>query len=216
MLIRFLSIASKIYIDFDQILLMKRADAAMERIYERDPDSNAIIIGTTSERYTDIFNELDPAPFRRRDLNHDLRIFLEESSADIPLKNDIILQFNLSNETQDQKKEERIISGLKTYFNLIEHQLAGEINKSYQKGATYVIIAFLLLLVAYSLRSITLGDAVFTTLVEGINIGGWVFLWEAISTFAFKKRDVRNRKRHYARFGKAQIHFKYASNVTGA
>jgi hypothetical protein len=190
---------------------MKRTDAGLEGIYERDPASNAFVIAVTTEKYTDIFNELDPAPFRKRDINHDLRVYLEDSSSDIPLKHDVILQFNLSNETADPQKEKRITSGLRTYFFFVENQLTREINKSYQRGAIYVGIAFFLLLVSFTLNSVPSPDIIFTTLVEGINIGGWVFLWEAISTFAFKKRDVRNRKKHYERFTAAPIRFNYTA-----
>jgi hypothetical protein len=190
---------------------MKRANANLDGIYERDPATNAFIVATATERYTDIFNELDPAPFKKRDINHDLRVFLEDCSADIPLKYNVILQFNLLKDVPDPKKEERITSGLRNYFYLIINQLKREINRSYHKGTLYMGVSFFLLLVAYSLRTLSTNNAVFTTLVEGVNIGGWVFLWEAISTFAFKKRDVRNRKKHYARFTRAQIRFKYAT-----
>jgi hypothetical protein len=188
---------------------MKRSNAVLEGIYEKDPATNAFILAITTEKYADIFNELDPAPFKRRDINHDLRVYLEDSSSDIPLTLKVILQFNLSNETADHQKEQRIISGLRTYFFFVENQLIREIHKSYQRGAIYVAIAFLLLLISFTLNSVSSPDIVFTTLVEGINIGGWVFLWEAISTFAFKKRDVRNRKKHYERFTAAPIRFNY-------
>jgi hypothetical protein len=192
---------------------MKRADAALDRIYERDTATNAFIIATAVEKYTDIFNELDPAPFKKRDINHDLRVFLEDCSFDIPLKYDVILQFNLAAEILDSKKEERILLGLRTYFRFVENQLKREISLSYQRGALYVSIAFFLLLTSYALRAAATSGIVFTTLVEGVTIGGWVFLWEAISTFAFKKRDVRNRKKHYERFFGAQIRFNYVSRV---
>jgi len=195
---------------------MQRADAALEKIYERDPATNAFIIAAAIEKYTDIFNELDPAPFRKRDLNHDLRVFLEDCSADIPLKHDVILQFNIANELPDAKKEERIKSGLKTYFSFVENLLGGEIRKSYQKSAFYVGIAFFLLFIAYSLRSVATDAVVFRTLVEGINIGGWVFLWEAISTFAFRKRETRSKNKHYKRFSSAQICFNYVSKAPSA
>ena len=74
---------------------MKRADSALEGIYEKDQATSAFIIATAIERYTGIFNELDPAPFKKRDINQDLRVFLEDCSADIPLKYNVILQFNL-------------------------------------------------------------------------------------------------------------------------
>jgi len=195
---------------------MKRADAALERIYERDPTTNAFIIAAAINRYTDIFNELDPAPFKRRDLNYNLRIFLEDCSADIPLKYDIILQFNIADEVPDATKEEKIKSGLKTYFSFVGDLLTAEIKKSYQKSTMYVIIAFFLLSTAYSLRTVTTDDIVFRTLVEGINIGGWVFLWEAISTFMFRKRDTKNKNKHYKRFSNTQIRFNYTPKTPNA
>jgi hypothetical protein len=48
-----------------------------------------LIISVAIEKCAYIFNELDPAPFRKRDLDHDLRIYLEDSSLDIPLKHKI-------------------------------------------------------------------------------------------------------------------------------
>lgn len=123
------------------------------------------------------------------------------------------MQFNIANESPDEKKEERIKSGLKMYFSFVENLLTAEVRKSYQKGAFYVIIAFFLLSIAYSLRTIMTGDVVFRTLVEGVNIGGWVFLWEAISTFVFRKKEKRNKKKHYKRFSNAQIRFKHVQKT---
>jgi hypothetical protein len=194
-------------------LSMERTDATLEKIYEKEPQTNSYIIAAAIDKYTDIFNELDPAPFKKRDLDHDLRVFLEECSSDIPLKHRIILQFNVLNETPDAKKEERIVFGLKTYFSFVERQLNREIRKSYQKSALYVAIALLLLFIAYSLHTVSQGVVVSTAL-EAITIGGWVFLWEAISTFAFKKRDTKSKRKHYKRFISAQIRFTHAPRVT--
>ena len=80
---------------------MKHADAALEGIYEKDQATSAFIIATAIERYTDIFNELDPAPFKKRDIDQDLRVFLEDCSADIPLKYNVILQFNVLENASD-------------------------------------------------------------------------------------------------------------------
>jgi hypothetical protein len=93
---------------------MKRADASPEEIYEREQATNAFIIATATERYTDIFNELDPAPFKKRDINQDLRVFLEDWPADIPLKYNVILQFNLLKDAPDPKKTNP--SGLRNSF----------------------------------------------------------------------------------------------------
>ena len=80
---------------------MTQRKKPLEKIYERDEASNAFIISIVIKNYADIFNELDPAPFRKRDLDQDLRDYLEDSSADIPLKNNIMLRFKVSVETQN-------------------------------------------------------------------------------------------------------------------
>lgn len=194
---------------------MKRTDSSLEKIYEKDPSTGSFIIAVAIDNYADIFNELDPSPFKNRDLNNELRIYLEDSSADIPLKYDIILQFNILTEVQEPKREERIAFGLKTYFSFIERQLQREIQGAYQKGLFYVGVAFILLFVAYFLGSLSAHDVVTTTALEGITIGGWVFLWEAISTFAFKNRGIRTRSNHYKRFMAAPIRFKFTANTAG-
>ncbi len=124
---------------------MKRGERALERIYEKDKDTGAFIISVALDHYEDVFNELDSAPWRRRDLDHDLRIFLEESSSDIPLKYDIILQFNVALERCDAEKEERLKLGLKTYFTFVRSSLQKQIRNSYERSMVYSVVAFFLL-----------------------------------------------------------------------
>jgi len=58
----------------------KPDEKVLEKIYERDKDTGAFIISVAIEKYVDVFNELDSAPWRRRVLDHDLRMFLEDCS----------------------------------------------------------------------------------------------------------------------------------------
>ncbi len=193
---------------------MKPDEQSLEKIYERDKTTGAFVISVAIEKYADIFNELDSSPFLRRDLNNHLRRFLEDCSSDIPLKNDIIVQFNVSQEKQDIGKEEKIKTGLKTYFSFVRNSQQKKVRNRYQKSTLYALASFLLLSVSYSLRTASTGNIVFNTLVDGVNIGGWVFLWEAISTFAFKNRNVHAKYKHYKRFNNTPIRFNYLQKET--
>jgi hypothetical protein len=132
---------------------MRRDERTLERIYEKDKTTGAFIISIALDRYVDVFNELDSAPWRRRDLDHDLRIFLEECSADIPLKYDIILQFSIAQEKQDPIKEEKLKVGLKTYFTFVRSSLQKKIRASYQRSIVYALGAFLLIFAFYLLST---------------------------------------------------------------
>ena len=169
---------------------MKSKKALLEKIYDRDTISQAYIINISIDNYNDIFNDLDPAPFKNRDLDPDLRIYLDDCSIDIPLKNKVILNFNSPKEIQDEKKEKRVIIGLKTYFQFIKRSYKREISQSYKKIMVYIIISFILLLISSYFSSILPTDFIYVTLIEGLYIGGWVFLWEAIALFVFKNREV--------------------------
>jgi hypothetical protein len=188
---------------------MKGVDKSLEKIYERDKATAAFIISIAIDRYVDVFNELDSAPWRRRDLDHDLRVFLEESSSDIPSRYDIILQFSVSKETREAEKEEKLKLGLRTYFLFVKNTLERDLQGAYQKSILYVLASFLLLFVSFSFQIIASGNTLLTTLVNGVNIVGWVFLWEAISTFAFTSRQAREKFRNYKRLSQAEMRFNY-------
>jgi hypothetical protein len=186
----------------------RRDEKTLEKIYERDKASGSFIISVALDRYVDVFNELDSAPWRRRDLDHDLRIFLEDCSADIPFRYDIILQFNVEQEKQDNLKEEKLKVGLKTYFSFVRISLQKKIRNSYERSIFYVLGSFFLLFASYSLRT-TSNNLILISLFEVVSIGGWVFLWEAISTLAFTSREARDKYKQYERFSTAKIRFNY-------
>jgi hypothetical protein len=193
----------------DAVFLGLKDERILERIYEKDQATGAFIISIALDRYVDVFNELDSAPWRRRDLDHDLRLFLEDCSSDIPLKYDVILQFNVEQEKKDPAKVERLKVGLKTYFTFVRASLHKKINRSYQRSLIYGVGAFFLIFASYSLAAVS-NNAVLVTLFDVVAIGGWVFLWEAISTLAFVGREARDRYRMYQRFSLAEVRFTYA------
>ena len=191
------------------VSLMKRDERTLEKIYEKDKTTGAFIITIALDRYVNVFNELDSAPWRRRDLDHDLRLFLEDCSSDIPLRYDVILHFNIAQEKQDPIKEDRLKVGLKTYFTFVRSSLQKKISASYQRSLIYALGAFFLIFAGYSL-STTSNNPLLKALFDVVSIGGWVFLWEAISTFAFQGREARDKYRQYQRFSTAEIRFSYA------
>jgi len=188
---------------------VKPANAHLEKIYERDQSTDAFIIAVAIEKYCDVFNELDPAPLGKRDYNNDLRVFLENCSSDIPLKHDVVLQFNLADEIPDTTNEEQIKSAFNTYFSFAKSLMDAEVRTTYNRSVLYTGASILLLLTAYYLRTPSPDNIFYRTLIEGINISGWVFLWEAVSNFAFGKKETRNKRLHYKRLGSAQVRFKY-------
>jgi hypothetical protein len=67
-----------------------------------------------------------------------------------------------------------------------------------------------LLSIGFDLETIFVNrSVVFNTILEGVNIGGWIFLWEAISMLFFKSKDINNEIQEIHRILRSNISFTY-------
>ncbi len=182
----------------------------INKVYDYNPETQAYIIKVSIKQYTHIFNDLDPAPLKRRDLNQDLLNYLDDCSFDIPLGYKVNIQFVADMAIKDEVKEKRVVAGLKTYFGFLLLTLKRDINLAYKKCLLYIVNSFVLLFLSFYINSgLFLNSILLDTLIEGLSIGGWVFLWEAIALVVFKNHDTRNRYRKYERLEQAAVDFIY-------
>lgn len=190
---------------------MKKDFAYLEKIYERDPGTNAYVIPVALERYSDIFSEWDPAPFKKRDLDYDLRQYLVNCSSDIPFECDTVLCFSVPESVRSGEDEDRVSVGLKTYYSFYLKSLEYELTVTRKRSLLFGLISAMLLFTAVSLSVFASENNFYLVVIEGIYIGGWVFLWEAISTSFFKSRKAKSEYMHYKRFSNSPIRFKYTA-----
>jgi hypothetical protein len=160
-----------------------------ERLFPRDPVTGKFIIEILLEKYIYAFNEWDSSYFRRRDLDPDLVDFLENCSESIPLNEDFQLSFTVTQE-RDEEIEKVLTDSIKNYFTFSQIQLFEKIKNLYKRALLYGMFSFLLLFLAIFSET-SLPDNYFSRLfLEGAFIGGWVFLWEAISNVVFQRADI--------------------------
>jgi hypothetical protein len=191
---------------------MKRVDY-LNKLYEKNSETGNYIIEVSLDKYGDLFNEWDNASYKKRDLDPDLSEFLDNCSRDIPLKYGIDICFYLPKEVQNAEKEKIIINRIKTYFSFIVDYESRLLKATYRKISLYIIISFILLSMGYFITASE--DNVFWgTLMQGLDVGGWVFLWEAISFFFIKRADNIKRISKYKRFSLAVIFFKYSTSFS--
>jgi len=181
----------------------------LKQIYKMDAETNAFIIEISLENYKEIFNGWDPSPIKRRDLDPDLLRFMDQCSSDIPLSFPLELQFYLPKEQYDADKENLTRVGIKNNFNFTAHFIGKEIRQINKKIFFYIIIAFAFLVIGYLSKEKVAENVFTTTLIEGLSIGGWVFLWEAFSLFFFSRQEVYARLKSTKRFQNTKINFSY-------
>lgn len=187
---------------------MRRRDPLFEEIYKLDQSTNCYMIEVALDQYADIFNEWDPAPFKRREIDPDLKLYLEGSSEEISFRYPIELYFTLPPGIQDDRVEQETREGLKNSFVFTLYLLRKELRKTNAHMIRLVILGFLFLWIGTVFPEI-LGDRLLVSLLaESLFIGGWVFIWEAVSLFFFTNRDLYHTYRTYKRLLNAPIFFR--------
>jgi hypothetical protein len=180
----------------------------LNKIYEKNPANGNYILEISLDKYADVFNDWDHASYKKRDVDPQLAYFLEDCCSEIPNKYGLEICFYLPKQLPDKDKEKIIVNGIKTYYGFYTHSENKKLERSYEKIAIYLIVGFILLTLALTIKN-TENSIFINTIIQGATVGGWVFLWEALSIFFFKMEGRRNTITIYERLSSITIYFKY-------
>jgi hypothetical protein len=179
----------------------------IKKMYKYSLESKHFEVEVLLDYYKEIYNEWDGAPLRKRDLDPDLVDYLDSALDDIPLKYDIDLLLVLPKAKKDKALEDIVKTVIHNYYKYLVQLRKKEINKLYKKALIFTILGFSFLTSSFYLREFTLFSLEIIT--EGLIIGGWVFLWEALSKVAFESADYKEMVKQYKRYVKANITYEY-------
>lgn len=185
---------------------MRKADD-LSRLYERNPATGNYIIEIALDQYVDIFNEWDHSSLRKRDMDPELAIFLEDCSNEIPLRHGLDLFFYLPRDSDNLGKEPIVTNLVKTYYTFYGGNERKRMERLSRRALTYVAASFGLLASTYLFGRNP--NVLVDTLMQGLTVGGWVFLWEAISFFFIERSENVEKIKLYERLANAGVFFHY-------
>ena len=181
----------------------------LSRLYDWDSTAKAFVVSVSISAYTDVFNELDPSPLRKRDIDEALLNYLYDCSKDIPLSWSIRIEFVAEDTARDMVKEERVKKGLHANFDFLILYLKREISWIFRKSFLWVCLSLGFLMASITLNTQLSPGLIASTVIEGLSIGGWVFLWEALALTVFKSHEKTSKLNRYRRLRRAVKTFRY-------
>ena len=186
---------------------MKELEYLAKRAYPQDKKN--VYIDIDLDMYTDLYEEWDFSPQKKRDLDEDLYEYLIECSREIPLKRKVIIRMHLPAKIENGEKEKNAVSGIKRYFGY-RYQKNGYLRKkSLRSLAGYGSFGLIFLTTGAFIQKL-LSDSPFSSILyEGLIIGGWVLFWECFDIVFFKDAFHRETLKHLKRLIKAEIRFEY-------
>ncbi|BBE31705.1 hypothetical protein OSSY52_18460 [Tepiditoga spiralis] len=179
-----------------------------QRLYKYDDENNNYIIEVSLNNYEEVYDDWDPSPFKKRDIEEEFNYFIMNSSKDIPLKYGLTIVLYLPESKKDDKKEKTLKTAYLNFYNYINERIKDKLLKLYRKiFYSFFFSIFLLIMSMFILKDVN--NMFFKLVREGFSIGGWVFLWEAFTDFFWTRNDIISEYKIYKRLNEAKINFVY-------
>ena len=125
-----------------------------------------------------------------------------------PLHHGIDLAFYLPQQAMDARKERIISNVVRSYYEFYANAERRALSRAYRQMANYILVAIGLLTATY-LFNFWQQSVVLSIAAEGLMVGSWFFLWEAISFLIFERSDNAAKIKTYERLSNADIYFYY-------
>jgi len=180
---------------------------ALKKIYKYDDSKKLFVVEISLDYYLELFNAWDAATLRKRDLDPELVAYLENVAEDIPLKENLQVNFIMPKRVFNEKTEYTSRQVFINYFSHMIHLNRRDMKKTVRQSIIYMITGFFFITIAYLTQGIS--NVPFEIFSQGLFIGGWVFIWEAISGIFFKLSSLRNTIKRYQRFVDSEIIYIY-------
>ena len=182
----------------------------LEKLFRFDKKTNAYIIDVFIKDYEYLYSNLDFSPLKNKDLNDEFIDHLENSIEDIPLKYNLLININMPQSFYDEIKEKRGIKEIKNYFLYLYRKKIREIHLIYKSAIISFILGIsLIFIVSIIKKNISVTQLIWEIVIEGFNIGGWVFLWEFFSLLFLDPNRDRSKVKQYRRILDSKISYTY-------
>jgi hypothetical protein len=161
-----------------------------------------------------LFNAIDPSPFRERDLDPRFEEFIVDWAKDYPRDAPLALRVHLERSAGRADEATALRDAIHEYFRQEATTSRRRLRELFSRGRTSLVIAL-----AFLTTSIAVGDALASyfgegrladVLREGFLIGGWVAMWRPLEVFLYDWWPIRGEVRLLDRLAGMPVRIEYA------
>ena len=160
-----------------------------------------------------LFNSIDPSPFRNRDLDRDAEEFIVDWAKDLPRDVPLALIVDLDREAGLPDEAAVLRDAIHEFFRQRAEAYRRRLRELLRRGRTSLLIGLTVLATA-----IALGDFLATLmktsrigeiLRESLTIGGWVSMWRPLEIFLYDWWPIRSEAQLSDRLAAMPVRIRY-------
>jgi len=165
-----------------------------------------------------LFNAIDPSPFRERDLDPRAEEFIVEWARDLPRDARLALLVHLERSAGQPDEAPMLSESIHQYFTQRAVGARRRLRELFRRGRISLLIAL-----AFLGGSIVVGDAVasvlrdnrFAVIIrEGFLIGGWVAMWRPLEVFLYDWWPIRAEAHLFDRLSTMPVRIEYIGTTS--
>jgi hypothetical protein len=163
-----------------------------------------------------LFNAIDPSPFRERDLDPRAEAFMVEWARDVPRDAPLALRVHLERACGRADEATRLGDAIHQFFSQRALASRRELRELLRRGRISLVIAIAFLSAAM-VGSDLIGSVAQSHFVqvfrEGLLIGGWVAMWRPLEVFLYDWWPVLAEARLSERLSMMPVSIQYAETA---
>jgi hypothetical protein len=165
-----------------------------------------------------LFDAIDPSPFRDRDLDPKAEEFIVGWAKELPRDATLALVVDLDREAGLSDEAAVLRDAIHEFFRHRAQVYRQRLRELFRRGRTSLMIGLVVLasaialgdFLARALKESRIGEIV----RESLTIGGWVSMWRPLEVFLYDWWPIRNEARLSDRLAAMPVRIRYA-NATG-
>jgi len=160
-----------------------------------------------------LFNAIDPSPFRDRDLDPKAEEFIVGWAKDLPKDATLALVVDLDRDAGLSDEAAVLGEAIHEFFGSRAERYRQRLRELFRVGRSSLVIGLAALAAAIALgdflAALLRGSRIGEILRESLTIGGWVSMWRPLEVFLYDWWPIRNEARLSDRLASMPVRLRY-------
>lgn len=178
---------------------------------------NCEVIEVHVKELQQLFNAIDPSPFREKDLDANAEEFIVGWARDVPRDASLALLVYLDRPAGLSEEPAILRDAIHEFFSVRAQATRRRLRELFRVGRTSLLIGLAFLsasLLAGDFAARRLGDGIGLLLRESLLIGGWVAMWRPMEIFLYDWWPIRAEARLYDRLSGMPVRIAYTQDAS--
>jgi hypothetical protein len=183
------------------------------------PD-NCEVIQIHVTELNQLFNAIDPSPFREKDLDPDAEEFIVGWAREVPADKRLALVVYLERPAGLPEEASILRDAIREFFDQRAQAARRRLRQLFRRGRTSLVIGLTFLAISVLLGDV-IGRALTDTRVgevlrESLLVGGWVAMWRPMEVFLYDWWPIRAEARLSDRLSAMPVRIVYKTAATSS